>query len=116
MMIYMTYLCLPLIYLKDKNIAMTFLLEKMHEKRIFHFVMVCVHILAFLTISVWIYFGWNFFLRGDVMANSLPFKMYYVYIAPPLLFAITLLAVVQKIISELNKFIHFEQVIENKGV
>lgn len=111
LMIYMTYLCMPFIYLKDKNIAMTFLLEKIQGNRFFHVLMIFIHIFALITMFVWIYFGWNFFLKGDVMANSLPFKMYYIYIVPPLFFAITLLAVFQKIIGELNNFINFD----NKG-
>ncbi|MGR3806314.1 TRAP transporter small permease [Pasteurella testudinis] len=116
LMIYMTYLCMPFIYLKDKNIAMTFLLEKTQSSRFFHMLMVIIHIFALVTILIWVYFGWSFFLKGNVMANSLPFKMYYIYIAPPLLFAITLLSVVQKIISELNNFINFEMIDKSKGV
>ncbi|TCV87991.1 TRAP transporter small permease [Testudinibacter aquarius] len=116
LMIYMTYLCMPFIYLKDKNIAMTFLLEKAQGNRFFHVLMMLIHIFALVTILIWIYFGWNFFLRGNVMANSLPFKMYYIYIMPPVLFSITLLSVFQKIISELNNFISFEKIDENKGV
>ncbi|TNH03667.1 TRAP transporter small permease subunit, partial [Pasteurellaceae bacterium Phil11] len=114
--IYMTYLCMPFIYLKDKNIAMTFLLEKAQGNRFFHVLMMLIHIFALVTILIWIYFGWNFFLRGNVMANSLSFKMYYIYIMPPVLFSITLLSVFQKIISELNNFISFEKIDENKGV
>ncbi|WP_228777426.1 TRAP transporter small permease [Lonepinella koalarum] len=110
LMIYMTYLCLPLIYLTDQNIAMTFLVEKIKGKRISHLVMFFVHIFALLTIAVWIYFGWAFFLKGNVMANSLPFKMYYIYLVPPLLFCITLLQVMQKIISELNNFINYQKI------
>ena len=108
LMIYMTYLCMPLIYLEDRNIAMTFLTEKIEGKKISHLLLLCVHILALLLFVVWIYFGWLFFLKGNVMANSLPFKMYYVYIIPPLSFGITCLSIVQKIISELNKFIHYQ--------
>ncbi|MCK3658112.1 C4-dicarboxylate ABC transporter permease [Pasteurellaceae bacterium Pebbles2] len=109
LMIYMTYLCLPLIYLANQNIAMTFWVEKIEGKRISHLLMFFVHIFALLTIVVWIYFGWSFFLKGNVMANSLPFKMYYVYIIPPVLFCVTLLSVVQKIISELNKFVNYKK-------
>ena len=109
LMIYMTYLCMPLIYLRDKNIAMTFIVEKIQGNRISHLLMFFVHILALMIITVWIYFGWQFFLKGNVMANSLPFRMYYVYIIPPVLFAITLLAVIQKIVSELNHFIHYQE-------
>jgi TRAP-type C4-dicarboxylate transport system permease small subunit len=116
LMIYMTYLCMPFIYLKDRNIAMTFLLEKTKESRLFHILMVFIHVFALMTILVWIYFGWNFFLRGNVMANSLPFKMYYVYIAPPLLFSITILMVLQKIISAFNDCIDFKDSNQSKGV
>lgn len=118
MMIYMTYLCLPIIYLQDRNIAMTFLLEKLQGKRIYHLFMFVIHILSLLTICVWIYFGWKFFLRGNVTADSLPIVMYYIYIAPPLLFAVTTLAAVQKIISELNLLIHYsdERLQTSKGV
>ncbi|KGQ71492.1 C4-dicarboxylate ABC transporter permease [Chelonobacter oris] len=119
LMIYMTYLCMPFIYLKDKNIAMTFLLEKTKENKLYHILMIFIHIVALATILVWIYFGWNFFLRGNVMANSLPFKMYYVYIAPPLLFSITIFAVLQKIISAFNNCMNFnssKSYNENEGV
>lgn len=108
LMIYMTYLCMPLIYLEDKNIAMTFLTEKIQGTRISHLLLFFVHIAALVLFIVWIYFGWQFFLKGNVMANSLPFKMYYVYIIPPLFFSITCFSIVQKIISELNKFIHYK--------
>lgn len=107
---------MPFIYLKDRNIAMTFLLEKTKESRLFHILMVFIHVFALMTILVWIYFGWNFFLRGNVMANSLPFKMYYVYIAPPLLFSITILMVLQKIISAFNDCIDFKDSNQSKGV
>ncbi|WP_319496451.1 TRAP transporter small permease [uncultured Cohaesibacter sp.] len=107
LMIYMTYLCLPLIYLQDKNIAMTFLLDALHGTRIRHLLMVVIHILAILTFLVWIKFGYDFFLRGNSHADSLPIKMNVIYIAPPLLMAITLLSAVQKIISELRQFFHY---------
>ncbi|WP_443090243.1 TRAP transporter small permease [Basfia succiniciproducens] len=108
LMIYMTYLCMPLIYLEDKNIAMTFLTEKIQGTRISHLLLFFVHILALILFIVWIYFGWQFFLKGNVMANSLPIKMYYVYIAPPLFFSITCLSILQKIVSELNKFVNYQ--------
>lgn len=110
LMIYMTYLCMPLIYLNDKNIAMTFIVEKIQGKRISHLLMFFVHILALIIFIVWIYFGWQFFLKGNVMSNSLPFKMYYIYIIPPVLFSITLLPVIQKIIAELNNFVNYHKV------
>lgn len=108
LMIYMTYLSMPLIYLEDRNIAMTFLTEKIQGTRVSHLLLFFVHIVALVLFVVWIYFGWLFFLKGNVMANSLPFKMYYVYIIPPLLFSITCLSIFQKMISELNKFIHYQ--------
>ncbi|TCP93478.1 TRAP-type C4-dicarboxylate transport system permease small subunit [Cricetibacter osteomyelitidis] len=110
LMIYMTYLCMPLIYLEDRNIAMTFLTEKIQGKRIYHFLMLIIHLLSLLLFIIWIYFGWLFFLKGNVMANSLPFKMYYIYIVPPVLFAITCLSIIQKIVSELNKFAHYQPI------
>ncbi|KGQ33097.1 C4-dicarboxylate ABC transporter permease [Gallibacterium anatis] len=109
LMIYMTYLCMPLIYLQDKNISMSFLLEKINGTRISHIILLLIHITALCLFIIWIYFGYLFFLKGDVMANSLPIKMYYIYIAPPILFAITILSVFQKIIYELDQFIHFNQ-------
>lgn len=109
LMIYMTYLCMPIIYLQDKNIAMTFLVEKIQRKRISHILMFFVHILSLILFIFWIYFGWQFFLKGDVMANSLPIKMYYIYIIPPALFSITILSIIQKIIFELNNFINYPE-------
>lgn len=109
LMIYMTYLCMPLVYLRDKNIAMTFIVEKIQGKRISHLLMFFVHIIALIIFAVWIYFGWQFFLKGNVLANSLPFKMYYIYIAPPLLFGVTVLAVIQKLVSELNNFLNYQE-------
>ena len=107
LMIYMTYLCLPLIYLQDKNIAMTFMLDALHGTRIRHLVMIIIHILAILTFLVWIKFGYDFFLRGTSSADSLPIKMNVIYIAPPLMMTITLLSALQKIVSELRMLIHY---------
>ncbi|PJG84890.1 TRAP transporter small permease [Conservatibacter flavescens] len=108
LMIYMTYLCMPLIYLEDRNIAMTFLTEKIQGKKIYHLLMLTIHLLSLLLFIVWIYFGWLFFLKGNVMANSLPFKMYYIYIVPPVLFAVTCLSILQKIVKELNQLTHYQ--------
>ena len=108
LMIYMVYLCLPIIYLQDKNIAMTFLLDILYETRIRHLLMVVIHIVAILTFLVWIKFGYDFFVRGTSHADSLPIKMQVIYIAPPALMAITLLSALQKIVHELRGFIHFQ--------
>lgn len=112
MMIYMTYLCLPLIYLQDKNIAMTFLLDGLNGKRVKHLLMVFIHVLAIAAFVVWIKFGYDFYLRGQSQADSLPIKMYVIYAAPPLMMTITLLSAVQKIISELRMFTHFHSLAE----
>ncbi|TLP47001.1 TRAP transporter small permease [Cohaesibacter sp. CAU 1516] len=108
LMIYMVYLCLPIIYLQDKNIAMTFLLDALNGLRIKHLLMILIHCLAILTFLVWIKFGYDFFARGSSRADSLPITMNVIYIAPPLLMGITLLSALQKIVSELRQFIHFK--------
>lgn len=107
LMIYMTYLCLPIIYLDDKNIAMTFLTDKFRNRRIFHLFMIFNHLVCLVLFAVWIYFGWIFFKTGNVHANSLPIPMYAVYIMPPLMLAISYLFAIQKLLYELDLFIHF---------
>ncbi|MBC7003923.1 TRAP transporter small permease [Photobacterium sp. BZF1] len=104
LMIYMTYLCLPFVYLADKNIAMTFLTEILEKKapRVYSFLLLLGHISAMLVFSVWITFGWNFFQTGSVMADSLPIPMYYVYIIPPVMMAVTMLYAVQKSIASIR--------------
>ena len=104
LMIYMTYLCLPFVYLADKNIAMTFLTEILEKKapRVYSFFLLLGHISAMLVFSVWITFGWNFFQTGSVMADSLPIPMYYVYIMPPVMMAVTMLYAVQKSIASIR--------------
>ncbi|MBY5944873.1 TRAP transporter small permease [Photobacterium rosenbergii] len=104
LMIYMTYLCLPFVYLADKNIAMTFLTEILEKKapRVYSFLLLLGHISAMLVFSVWITFGWNFFQTGSVMADSLPIPMYYVYIMPPVMMAVTMLYAVQKSIASIR--------------
>ncbi|MGF1734974.1 TRAP transporter small permease [Photobacterium satsumensis] len=104
LMIYMTYLCLPFVYLADKNIAMTFLTEILEKKapRVYSFLILLGHIAAMLVFSVWINFGWNFFKTGSVMADSLPIPMYYVYILPPVMMAVTMLYAVQKSIASIR--------------
>ena len=103
-MIYMTYLCLPFVYLADKNIAMTFLTEILEKRapRIYSFLLLLGHISAMLVFSVWITFGWNFFKTGSVMADSLPIPMYYVYIMPPVMMAVTMLYAFQKSIASIR--------------
>lgn len=104
LMIYMTYLCLPFVYLTDKNIAMTFVTEALEKKmpRVFSFFALLAHISAALVFGVWIKFGWNFFNTGSVMADSLPIPMFYVYIIPPVMMSVTLLYVLQKAIASIR--------------
>ncbi|KEY58589.1 TRAP transporter small permease [Serratia sp. DD3] len=101
LMIYMTYLCLPFVYLADKNIAMTFVTEIVEKKspRMFALLGLVAHISAILVFSVWIKFGWNFFNTGSVMADSLPIPMYVIYIIPPVMMAVTMVYALQKIIQ-----------------
>ncbi len=109
LMIYMTYLSLPLIYLQDKNIAMTFFLNRLEGKRVYNLLLIFIHLIALLVFTVWIYFGIQFYQTGAVRADSLPIKMYVIYIAPPAMMIITSLTCIQKIITELNNFIHYQQ-------
>ncbi|WP_061019649.1 TRAP transporter small permease [Vibrio splendidus] len=101
LMIYMTYLCLPFVYLTDKNIAMTFVTEIVEKKspRFFALLSLLGHIAAILVFSVWIKFGWTFFNTGSVMADSLPIQMYFVYIAPPVMMVVTMLYALQKSVA-----------------
>ncbi|MES0867794.1 TRAP transporter small permease [Pseudovibrio sp. SCP19] len=107
LMIYMTYLALPVIYLTGKNIAMTFVLDAVEGTRIGHLLKAIIHVIALVLFAVWIKFGWVFFGTGSVTADSLPIPMYVIYIAPPALLAITCLAALQKLVGELDQFIHF---------
>jgi len=104
LMIYMTYLCLPFVYLTDKNIAMTFVTEILEKKspRVFSFLAVLGHISAIIVFVVWIKFGWNFFNTGSVMADSIPIPMYYIYIIPPVMMSVTILYAVQKCIAAIR--------------
>ncbi|MGF1743507.1 TRAP transporter small permease [Vibrio minamisatsumaniensis] len=104
LMIYMTYLCLPFVYLTDKNIAMTFVTEILEKKmpRLFSFLGLLAHISAILVFAVWIKFGWNFFQTGAVMADSLPIPMFYVYIIPPVMMGVTILYALQKCVASLR--------------
>ncbi|TBT04054.1 TRAP transporter small permease [Vibrio parahaemolyticus] len=113
LMIYMTYLCLPFVYLTDKNIAMTFVTEILEKKtpRFFAFLALLAHISAILVFAVWIKFGLNFFQTGSVMADSLPIPMFYIYIIPPVMMALTILYALQKCIASLRGMIgDFEDV------
>lgn len=113
LMIYMTYLCLPFVYLTDKNIAMTFVTEILEKKtpRFFAFLTLLAHIAAIIVFAVWIKFGWNFFETGSVMADSLPIPMFVVYIIPPVMMAITILYAVQKSIAAMRAMLgDFEDV------
>ena len=104
LMIYMTYLCLPFVYLTDKNIAMTFVTEILEQKtpRLFAFCTLLAHIAAIVVFAVWIYFGWNFFQTGAVMADSLPIPMYFIYVAPPVMMMVTVLYALQKSVAALR--------------
>ncbi len=104
LMIYMTYLCLPFVYLTDKNIAMTFVTEILEKKapRVFALLAVLAHISAIVVFVVWIKFGWNFFNTGSVMADSIPIPMYYVYVIPPVMMGVTILYALQKCIAALR--------------
>ncbi|RJX69499.1 TRAP transporter small permease [Vibrio sinensis] len=98
LMIYMTYLCLPFVYLADKNIAMTFVTEILEKKapRVFATFCLIGHISAIVVFAVWIKFGWNFYNTGSVMADSLPISMYVIYIIPPVMMAVTSVYALQK--------------------
>ncbi|MCF7353005.1 MULTISPECIES: TRAP transporter small permease [Vibrio] len=113
LMIYMTYLCLPFIYLTDKNIAMTFVTEIVEKKfpRIFALLSLIGHIAAILVFAIWVKFGWAFLSTGSVHADSLPIQMYFVYIAPPIMMVVTMLYAIQKIIACLRALLgDFEDV------
>ncbi|ANU38678.1 TRAP transporter small permease [Vibrio scophthalmi] len=98
LMIYMTYLCLPFVYLADKNIAMTFVTEILEQKvpRLFAFFSLIAHISAIIVFAVWIKFGWNFYNTGSVMADSLPISMYVIYVIPPVMMMVTSIYALQK--------------------
>lgn len=110
LMIYMTYLCLPIIYLDDRNIAMTFITDKLKGTRVFEFLMVITHIASLCLFVIWIYFGYNFFQTGSVMADSLPIPMYTIYAIPPVMLAISCSFALQKLAGSLHKLIHFNQI------
>lgn len=107
LMIYMTYLCLPIVYLRDQNIAMTFITDKFKYFRIYHVFMMVAHIAALILFSIWIYYGWMFYKTGGVMADSLPIPMYVIYIIPPVMLALSCLTALEKLAASLHHFIHF---------
>jgi TRAP-type C4-dicarboxylate transport system permease small subunit len=107
LMIYMTYLCLPIVYLRDQNIAMTFLTDKLKHLRVYHVFMMIAHIAAIILFLIWIYYGWSFYKTGGVMADSLPIPMYTIYIIPPVMLALSTLTALEKFAASLHNFIHF---------
>jgi TRAP-type C4-dicarboxylate transport system permease small subunit len=107
LMIYMTYLCLPIVYLRDQNIAMTFISDKLKDLRIYHVFFIVAHITALILFSIWIYYGWAFYKTGGVMADSLPIPMYVIYIIPPVMLALSCLTALEKLTASLYNFIHF---------
>ena len=109
LMIYMTYACLPIIYQENKNIAMTFLLDRLIGTRLLHIAMASIHIISIALFSFWIKYGMLFFHKGAVMADSLPVPMYYVYIVPPLLMSLTILSMVQMLFNELGLLINYKK-------
>ncbi len=113
LMIYMTYLCLPFVYLTDKNIAMTFVTEIVEKKapRLFSLFSLVAHISAIIVFAVWIKFGWNFFQTGSVMADSLPISMFYVYVIPPVMMTVTILYALQKSVTSIRGILgDFEEI------
>lgn len=115
LMIYMTYLCLPIVYLRDQNIAMTFVTDKLKSTRIYPLLMMFAHLCALVLFVIWIYFGYAFFKTGGVMADSLPIPMYVIYIIPPVMLAISCLSAIEKFIGSLHDFIHFTRAAKSVG-
>ena len=109
LMIYMTYLCLPIVYLNDQNIAMTFITDKFKAMRIYHLFMIVAHVASLILFAIWIYYGWMFFQTGSVMADSVPIPMYVIYIIPPVMLAISCLFALQKLLGSIDAFIHFKK-------
>ncbi|MBY6198187.1 TRAP transporter small permease [Vibrio hangzhouensis] len=107
LMIYMTYLCLPIIYLDERNIAMTFVTDKLRGTRVYEFLMVVAHIASLVLFAVWIYFGYAFYQTGSVMADSLPIPMFVVYAVPPLMLALSCSFAMQKLFGALHNLVHF---------
>ena len=107
LMIYMTYLCLPIVYLRDQNIAMTFITDKLKNKRVYHVFMIVAHIAALILFAIWIYYGYAFYKTGGVMADSLPIPMYTIYIIPPVMLALSCLTALEKLAASFHNLIHF---------
>lgn len=107
LMIYMTYLCLPIVYLRDQNIAMTFVTDKFKNMRIYHVFLMVAHVAALVLFTVWIYYGWSFYKTGGVMADSLPIPMYVIYIIPPVMLALSCLTALEKLAASVHNFIHY---------
>jgi TRAP-type C4-dicarboxylate transport system permease small subunit len=113
LMIYMTYLCLPFVYLTDRNISMTFLTDMINARapRVYHMFVLFGHITAIAIFSLWVKFGWVFFGTGSVMADSIRIPMYFVYIMPPLMMSITCIFALQKSICSIRAILgDFENV------
>jgi TRAP-type C4-dicarboxylate transport system permease small subunit len=109
MMIYMTYLCLPIVYLNDQNIAMTFITDKFKGKRIYSLFMIVAHIASLILFVIWIYYGWIFYSTGSVMADSVPIPMYVIYVIPPVMMTICCFFALQKLVGSIDTFIHFQK-------
>ncbi|WP_413701886.1 TRAP transporter small permease [Psychromonas sp. KJ10-10] len=109
MMIYMTYLCLPIVYLNDQNIAMTFVTDKFKGMRIYNLFMIIAHIASLVLFTIWIYYGWIFYSTGTVMADSVPIPMYVIYVIPPVMMTICCFSALQKLVSSIDSFIHFQK-------
>ncbi len=107
LMIYMTYLCLPIVYLRDQNIAMTFITDKFKDMRVYHIFMIVAHVAALILFTIWIYYGYIFFTTGGVMADSVPIPMYTIYIIPPVMLALSCLTAFEKLAASIHNFIHF---------
>lgn len=109
LMIYMTYLCLPIIYLDNKNISMTFVSDMFVGTRTYEFLMIIVHLVSLILFIVWINFGWNFYETGFVMADSLPIPMYVMYAIPPIMLTVSCSFALEKLFGSIHKFIHFQK-------
>ncbi|MDA9557589.1 TRAP transporter small permease [Vibrio sp.] len=109
LMIYMTYLCLPMIYLDNKNIAMTFVTDKLKYTRIYELFMIFGHLASLALFAVWVYYGWAFLQRGSVSADTMPVPMYVVYVIPPVMLAISCSFALQKLFTSLHNFVTFDK-------
>ncbi|MFC0180897.1 TRAP transporter small permease [Thorsellia kenyensis] len=112
LMIYMTYLCLPMVYLANQNIAMTLFTDLIKGTRLHVLLMFLTHIIAIITFSVWIYFGYQHFLKGNVTADSLPIKMFWLYGIAPIFFGLTCFAALEKLLICLHLLFSDKQTIQ----